>query len=184
MGQSLSISSILLQLNGTYTNTLTDSTTVSHALAKSFSDTLATGTGDDQSDIFWSSSSRTLADAATETFDMYDLGTLNIGAGAGKDHLGQSVAFADVTALFIFNNTTVANDGKLVVGADGTSACWNSPFDGDDDGKLVIPPAGFVALFSPKDGAWAVADSTNHLLKMAASGGEVTYDIFVVGRSA
>jgi hypothetical protein len=184
MAQSLTISSLLFQLNGTYTNTLNDTLTATHAITKSFADTLATGTSADQSDRFWSSSSRTLADAATETFDLYDLSTLNLGAGAGKDPLGQSVAFVDITCIAVFNNTTAGDGGKVIVGGDGTAACWNSWANGDDDAVTIIPAGGLFTLYSPADPAWAVADTSNHLLKVTASGSAVTYDIFIVGRSA
>lgn len=144
---------------------------------------LATGTSANQADRVWSDAGRTLNSGSNETIDMYDLGSLDIGGGAGKDALGQAFALAEVVAILIVNRK--ASVGNLTIGGDGTTAAWNSAFGGSDTAvSPAIPPGGWWMLFVPSDPALVVTDVTNHLLKLAASGGNVTYDITIIGRSA
>jgi hypothetical protein len=122
-----------------------------------------------------------MASSGTEDLDLYDLGSIDIGAGAGKDALGQTFTLAEVVALCVYLHPTSA--GNLLVGGKATSAAWTSPFSANTD-KLTLKPGGIFFLFAPTDPAYAVVDSTNHLLKLEASGGACTYDVAVLGRSA
>lgn len=184
MARTLSSISCQAKLTANLNNTI-DGSNVSSSASLGQTVTPAsqsTGTGANQHDRFWGDQSRSLASGATEDIDLYDLGTIDIGAGAGKDALGQSIALAELTGLLVRNLSTSA--GNLKVGGKGTTAAWNSLFDSDDDAKIVLPPGGFFLVFVPADPAYAVADSSNHLLKIEASGGDCQYDLQLVGRSA
>lgn len=150
--------------------------------AKSPPTTLSSGTGANAADRIWSDLDRALSSGATEDIDVYDLAAFDIGQGAGKDASGASWALAEVVCLLVYNASTSA--GTLLVGGKGTTAAWNSIFNGDDDAKLPIVPGGWFQIFAPTDPAYAVADTSNHLLKMEASGGAVTYGVVIIGRSA
>lgn len=146
-----------------------------------FATAFANGTGANQADTIWSSGNRALSSGANESLDLYDLGTIDLGAGAGKDALGQSVANVEIVGLLIVHKS---GTGTLLVGGGGATTAWNSMFNGDDDAQLVVKPGGRVLVLCPPDPAYAVADTTNHTLKMEASGGAVTYSITVLSRSA
>ena len=181
MSRTLSVSNVLLSIDFVYKNAMTDGTVAEHDSSFSITDSLATGTSADQSDRLWYSLGRTLASGYSEAIDLYDLGSIDIGAGAGKDILGQTLAFAEITALAVWNKSV---SGNLKVGGQGDSTAFQSIFDNDVDAKLIVKAGGFGILYAPSDPAYAVVDATNHVLKMQASGGAVTYDIFVIGRSA
>ncbi|HBH54951.1 MAG TPA: hypothetical protein DDY91_23970 [Planctomycetaceae bacterium] len=156
--------------------------TGSHGVAQSVNFS-ASGTGSGQADRFWQSTGRTLSSAATEDLDVYDLGSLDIsGAGAGRDALGQLWTVAEIAGLLVFNRSTSA--GNLLVGNNNTTAAWNSILNASDTAAITLPPSGILLLASTNDPAWAVADATNHLLRFTASGGAVTYDVYLLGRSA
>ena len=156
--------------------------TGSHGVAQSVNFS-ASGTGSGQADRFWQSTGRTLSSAATEDLDVYDLGSLDIsGAGAGRDALGQLWTVAEIAGLLVFNRSTSA--GNLLVGNNNTTAAWNSILNASDTAAITLPPSGILLLTSTNDPAWAVADATNHLLRFTASGGAVTYDVYLLGRSA
>ncbi len=142
----------------------------------------ASGTTANKADRAWWSLGRALA-VGSEDFDLYDLASVDIGAGAGLDPLGQALAFAEICLLIVVNNDA---DGSLRVGGKATTAAWNSPFGGsDDDAYILIPPGGFIVLACPSDPAWVVADTSNHLLKVEAITADVSdYDIILLGRSA
>lgn len=185
MPRSLSTISARAILQATVINTsdgavLTASAAHGAQQAVTFS---ASGTGAGQADRFWQSTGRTLASGGAEDIDVYDLGSLDIsGAGAGRDALGQAWTVAEIAGMLVFNRA--ASAGKLLIGGKGTSAAWSDWLNANDDAELTLPPSGIFLIAATNDPAWAVADTTNHLLTMTASGGAVTYDLYLLGRSA
>lgn len=181
---SLEINRIRIDVAGSLTNDLTEdgeaggavSLGIEYAFLQAFTD----GDSANEADAYWASRGRTLASGANESIDLYDFGTLDIGAGAGLDPVGQAITLAGVVGFIIHNKSDSV--GTLTVGAEGSAAAWNSPFAGaDDEAGLVVPP-GSIRAFADPITALAVADSSNHLLKIAASGGAVEYDIIIIGR--
>ena len=175
---------ILATLQGTLTNSIDGGSytaSVVQGFSKGPTTQLTNGTSANQANRIWQDTGRFLASSGTEDLDLYDLGSIDIGAGAGKDALGQTFTLAEVVALCVYLHPTSA--GNLLVGGKGTSAAWTSPFSANTD-KLTIKPGGMFFLYAPTDPAYAVVDSTNHLLKLEASGGACTYDVAVLGRSA
>ena len=154
----------------------------SHGAAQSITFS-ASGTGSGQADRFWQSTGRTLATSGTEDIDVYDLGSLDIsGAGAGRDALGQLWTVAEIAGIMVYNRPTSAGD--LLIGGKGTSAAFKSFLASSNTAQVTLKPSGIFLISSTNDPAYAVVDSTNHLLTMTASGGAVTYDIYLLGRSA
>lgn len=182
MPDSLTVSSIKLSLDATFTNTLTDGSSFDVPLAFNFTDSLADGTSADQADKIWKSENRSLSGATSENIDLYDLASIDIGAGAGKDFFGGAWASVEIVGIFIFNDAS--STGNLTVGAEGSGAAWNSAFGASDTASCgPIGPGGFFGIYRPDNPAFAVADSTNHLLKIASSA-SLTYDIWIIARSA
>lgn len=144
---------------------------------------LTDGTAAGQADKIIKAAGQTLTSTTTD-IDMYDLGSLNVGAGAGRDNLGQAVALAEVVALLIYVHTT--STGTLIIGGGaGAGAEWNSPFNGSDTAKIGPFPAGSIVMLATRSATgFAVADATNHLLRLEASGGTVNYDMVIIGRTA
>lgn len=164
---------------GTYNN---PDTNAGVSAGEIFSDALTNGTTADKANRYLESRNRTLTSGNSETLDLYDLGTLDIGAGAGEDALGLPLAAVELVGILIRVTSTGA--GKLLVGGEGTAACFNSIFNGDDDAKAVVAAGGHFQAFNPADPAFAIADTSNHLLKLEASGGNVTFDVFLIFRDA
>lgn len=147
---------------------------------------ITSGTGAYMANRAWQSSGRVLAGSATEDIDLYDLGALDIGMGAGKDMLGQALALTDIVAMLI--TVDPLSVGSLLVGGKAAATAWNSFFHSagtpdDSAGIGPIPPGGAIFLFAPTAPALAVADTSNHLLKMAATAaGQVIYSVALLGR--
>lgn len=183
---SLDAIRVSAQLEATLKNLVNSSPALSASIAQGGSITpvtaLTNGTTANKADRIWHDPARTLTGATSETIDLFDLASVDIGAGAGKDALGQSGGFAEIVAILVENDAT--STGNLTLGGDGTTACWNSWANGDDDAVIgPIKPGGFAFLFQPSDPAFAVADTSNHLLKIASSA-TLEYSITVLGRSA
>jgi len=167
-------------LSGTYINTLTDGDTVSHPISKIITLALTDGTTTDKADIFWGSKGRSLSGATSEDIDVFDFGTINLGAGAGENAIGGSVTQIDIVLVIVENNST--STGNLTVGNKNAATAWATPFNGVDTAAVgPIPPGGFFIFGAGADPAFAVSDTSDHLLTMTSSA-DLTYDIFIVGR--
>jgi hypothetical protein len=185
MARSLATIRVTGQVSAQIRNDVSGSVVVSADQGFTFTPltALATGTAANQADRIWQSRGRALADGTNEDLDIYDFAGLDIGAGAGEDAVGQPMILAEVVALMIVNTSTTA--ATITIGGEGSTAAWNSPFGGSDTNTIgPIPPGGCLLLFSPKDGGWPVADTSNHLLQVAAAGAAATYDIVILGKSA
>ena len=159
-------------------NVLSDGTKgASVTVGVALSATLGQGSGAGQSDRAWSEYSRLLADAANEDLDIYDLGTRDIGAGAGLDATGQAWAIAEVVGMIIYN----AGPGVLTVTPSASNG-W-TPLLGAS-GTHAIGAGGFLQIYNPADPAYVVTDASSNKLNFAAASGACTYDVHIVARSA
>lgn len=170
-------------LSAVLKNVLTDSSENTFNVSGEKSITLTNGTTTNKADRGLQSKSRVLAAAASEVLDLYDLASLDLGAGAGQDPLGLGVQNVELVGLMVENVGDSGNDGDLIVGGEGSAAAW-SDFIQSDTGTLRIPPIGFMLIGCGRDPAWLIADVSNHLLKFAASGDSVKYNVYWVTRSA
>jgi hypothetical protein len=185
MANTRSLSSItaLASLTATVENLLDANSTGTAAISvgEQVTHTFTTGTTAGKADRFWSSRARALTAGNSEDIDVYDLGSLDIGAGAGKDPVGLAFANVDITGILIENTSSSAGD--LVIGNNATTAAWVGFFGGDTQ-AITLKPTSIFFLSTENDPGFAVADTSSHLLRIAASGGDVTYDIHLMCRSA
>lgn len=174
--------SINCKLSAVFVNTLTNGLApVSVDMTGQGLTTFTDGTTANKADRLWGSKGRALTGTTPEDIDVYDFGSIDIGAGAGLDPHGQAITLAEITALMVINNTS--STGTLAIGGKGTGAAWNSWIQADDDAAVTLKPGGVFLITSPTDPGFAVADTSNHLLTMTPTD-DLTYDIYIVGRSA
>jgi hypothetical protein len=184
------VSGITLQsiMKATSKNAINSDTYTSFAANMTFSPetTLATGTSANQFDRVWYAEDRVINSASSEDLDMYDLAAFDIGGGAGKDALGIAFTNVELVGLAFWNKAV--STGTLYIGAKNAATAFNSIFhvNGtlDDTAGTLIAPGGFIQWFNPNNPAYAIADTSNHLLKLAATGGNVTYSCQAWFRSA
>ena len=130
--------------------------------------TFTDGTGANQADTLFHDT-RTLADGANETLDLYASGTLT-------DAFGDALTIETLKALYIKNNSTDAN---LLIGAAAVNAIG---LFSDSSDILKLPPGGELVFIAPD--ATGVDITTNKNLKIAHDGtgsSDLTYDIIVIG---
>lgn len=181
-----------LTIAADFKNTLTGTTgTAEVPINVRRSHTLSDGTSANQADKVWASFGRTLSASTTEDIDLFDLGTIDIGTGAGDDPLGNTVSYAEIVALYVANTSAAAGGSIVIGGKTGGTAQFNTfvaiTGSASDTAQIgPITPGGFVMLYVPANPAFAVDDTDNHLLAITESGGaaSVTYDILVIARSA
>ena len=115
-----------------------------------------------------SAQSQSLLDGVDLDIDLYDLGSLDIGNGAGRDNLGLTHANALIHWMKI-HNTSSASGSSLIVDS-SQSGGWTSWLP---SGTHTLGPG--ERIFGLWFDGLAVADSTNHILRLTASG-DVTFD--------
>ena len=130
--------------------------------------TLLDGNGDNQAEAVWHVENRTLAAGESDTFDLAALERAVLGTTL-------TVSLTAVKALLIVNEST--DGGQLLVG-DAAADQWSEPFGADGDCAIV--PADSALLLCDRQSGWPV-DSAARNLRIAASGGDVTYSLAIIG---
>lgn len=153
------------------------SASVTHS-ATVLNQTLNNGLQANQINRGWGDNSRALTSGNEETIDLYDLGSIDIGAGAGLDGLGQALAIEEIVGIIIWVSSS--SDGQLAIQPGDTNG-W-TPI-GTHTGNGAIGAGGCLLKWDPTEGAFDVADGSSHTIKLSAVGGDVTYGIHVFGRS-
>jgi len=126
------------------------------------------GSGDGQAEAVWWDTDRPLPDASSVTLDLAGL----LRVVLGDPHY---TSFQRIKALLLISDDQSV--GELVLGGAVTHT-WTEPFGGTN-GQLVVPPASPLLLANSGPG-WDVTD-TSRFLKLAASGGDVTWSMAVIG---
>jgi hypothetical protein len=129
---------------------------------------LLDGNGSGQAEAAWIAKDQSLADTASITLDLDALTRTILG-----DQL--TVSLLTIKALLITN--AAISTGDLVMGNAAANE-WSAPLGAAGD-TLIVSPDGLL-LLTNRDTGWTV-DATHKNLKLAASGGDLTYSIAVVG---
>ena len=166
--------------SGSLRATLTDTIQTAELVASGGSDktlSITNGTSANQADRFIQDKARALTSGNNEDLDVFDLAVFD----QTTDVIGNTTTFAEIVGLLLINSSSSA--GSLVAGNKNTAAAWSTLFNGDTD-SIILPPDSFFCIATRATLAWTVTDSSSHILRIAASGGNITYDIFLLGRSA
>jgi hypothetical protein len=129
---------------------------------------LSDGSGDNQADVVWCVEHQVLALGAASTYDLSALARTVLG-------VSHSIGFASIKALLVVNESVAG--GELLFGAAAIDP-WSEPFG--NVGDRIAVPADSAFLVSSRQSGWPV-DSAARNLRLAASGGDVTYSIALVG---
>lgn len=178
--------SVRLAITGNLANTLTDLTVVPATIGGERNLDFTSGTGANQFNRGWKKHSWALTDTSSFNLDLYDLGSADIGAGAGEDPLGLTQANTELVGMYVSSATTSV--GSILIGGEGSTAAWNSMLavsgTASDTAQIKLLPGAVLVVVAPLASAYAIADTSNHLLKFLASGGAVTFDVDLFLRGA
>lgn len=133
--------------------------------------TLTDGTTADKADLVFHER-RTVTAGNSHTYDL---------AGGITDQMGNSLLMARVKALVIVSLAT-ADAAQLDVGGAGASG-WNT-WVNDSTDIMTVMAGGVLVLLAPGATAYPVTAGTGDQLKVAAVGGDVQFDIAIIGASA
>lgn len=173
MAKTLTISRILMQIVGDYART-SDHQTANTNFTFSYSDTLASGTAEDQADLLWDDE-RVLGIGADDDIDL--------GGGFCTDIYTDDLIFVEIRAFAIHNLSTTSGD-ILEVGASGGFE-WVAWVGAVGD-KVKVYPKGLLFLTAPGDGDLPVVAGATDLLRIhnASAANAVSYKVYIWGTSA
>ena len=180
MGTRSATSEIKLSFSSTIKNVLTNNDSASATIAGTvLSGKIENGVSASQANRAWRTTGRALAGAATIDIDLFDFSGIDIGAGAGNDALGQAMALEEIVTLIIKQS---AGPGRLEIAptAHAQAAAWVPSLTVANGGALK--DGGVFMMHQEDTDAFDVQDGVSHILRLGANGGDVEYDVYVLGR--
>lgn len=144
---------------------------------------LTSGTSEEQIDRVWQIKEQALADTANDDIAVDDFDSHDGGGGTGNDIIGQDCDLVDIVAILVV--LAKGSAGELRFGGEGSANAWDT-FISSQTAHLKVKAStnmpGILFVFNAADPAYAVA--ANELLRINASGGAITYNLYIFGRSA
>ncbi len=186
MARTLDNGKLTVKLNGNLKNTLDDAsgtTTVTHP-SLNYEMALSNGVGSNQGNRSWQILSQTLNSGASRTFDLYDLDTVNIGAGLGRDGIGQLVVpYEEIVTIVIINNNLVTEAGQLEIEPDGEDG-WTPIGSHTVTLGGALGGQGILVKAQPSTNGFDVVDGSSSRIKLTANGGDVSFSLYLMARNA
>lgn len=180
MGTRSASTKVQLQVTSTVKNVLTDTQPMSGTLGQAFiNQTLETGVSANQANRCWEERSRSLSSGVTEDIDLYDLGAIDIGAGGGKDALGQDWV-AEEIVMILFRVTSGTGRLEIMPTNPANPVTWLPSLTVANDGALKLN--GVLLMYQPHTDAFGITDASAHLIRVGANGGDLTYDMLLLAR--
>lgn len=171
---------VKLTTNPVIVNTMDDGQVAQCSLGGTLiNDRMDDGVSEDQFNRAWEDVERSLASGASEDIDFYDLGSIDIGGGAGADALGQALTFEELVTVVI---RQISGAGRLQINAtDPTNKlAWMPTMTVANGGGFRNGMA--LMIHNPNTDGLPVTDASSHMVRFGASGGAVVYSISILGR--
>jgi hypothetical protein len=178
--RSITATEVSVTVKSTIRNTLSDNQTAQLQHGQLFlSGAISDGVSAGEVNRAWEDRARTLASGATEDIDLYDLGAIDIGAGAGCDGLGQAIILEEIVTLVIKH---VSGTGKLEIMPTNPTAyaTWVPKMTVALGNALKA--GGLLLMHQPDTAAFDISDTVSHVIRLGANGGDLVYDIMILGR--
>lgn len=151
------------------------------SFANTFSATLKDSEGAFLFDRVFALSDYSLTTAAGNfDLDLYDLASLDIGAGAGRDNLGQAHANARIVAMAV-RNQVVASGGTLRIDNNGATGPWKGIFGATR--VLDLAQGAYFTTYLGESGK-TVTDSSDHIMRLSAQTSNCTIDVVFLSKQS
>jgi hypothetical protein len=186
MGTRSANGEVRLVLTNNIVNEMTDGQQATASLGETIlTGRLTDGVSEEEYSRGWTDE-RTLTSGNSEDIDFYDLGAIDVGAGAGLDALGQAMAMLEIVTIIIVQT---GGTGRLQINATDPSnkLAWMPTLTVANGGALRPPTTensrySCFMMHMPHSDALPVTDASSHMVRFGASGGTVTYAIHLLAR--
>jgi hypothetical protein len=173
---------VTLQMSATIQNTMIDGQVASGAMNANTSDSLDNGAEANQVNRGWQWKNKVLTSGSSVVIDVYDMAGQDMGAGLGRDIVGQSLAIEEIVAIKIKNENSVIAAGQLEIEPNETDGWTPIGFHTVPLGN-ALRGDGVTMQYQPAEQGLDVVDGSASKIKLTAVGGNVTYSIYILGRS-
>lgn len=123
----------------------------------------------------------TLSSGGSTVIDLYDFAGFDYGAGAGRDIVGQTITLEEIVVIEIRNNNAMTADGQLEIEPDSTNG-WSPIGSHTVSNGGALRGQGSLRKVQIAEQAFDVTDASSHRIQLTANGGDVDYEIAVLGR--
>ena len=173
---------ITLNFTSTITNVLGDGSIASVPLHhKVIAQTLANGVSANQANRVYHLKNQTILSGNTVDLSLHDFTGTDLGAGTGQDALGQAVALEEIVLLIFKQN---AGPGRLEImpSLPGSPILWIPKNYLTVSGAGALKAGSVHLMYQPDENAFDVTNGISEWLRLGANGGDVTYEMLIVGR--
>jgi len=180
MGTRTASTKVNLTFTSTIINTLENADAAQATVQGTIlSGTLANGVSANQGNRAMRTTSNTISSGVSEDIDLYDFASVDFGAGSGKDALGQALTLEEIVTLVIKQSSGA---GRLeIMPTNPTNyVTWVPSLTAANGGALKS--GGVLMMHQPATDAFDIQDGASHVLRLAANGGDVSYDLYILGR--
>ena len=179
--RSLQSTKLTIKLTASVQNTLLDGSSVAITQPNfSFIPVIKDGIEANQASRGWQySGSLDLDDEYI--FNLYSLAETDIGAGVGKDALGQTIVFENIVGIFIFNENDVGTPGRLEI-TPSHSDGWKPIGSHTVANGGALAGQGMLAKLQLEAGGFDVNSLNSYRLSLHAANGPVDFSIYLLAR--
>lgn len=179
MGTRSATGKVTISMLGTIVNTLDGEIAAQAQIGGSvLSTTFKNGVNANQFNRGFDIKDREISSGNNEVVDLYDLGSIDVGSGAGRDPVGQALAIEEIASILIMQT---GGAGRLEVEPDATNG-WNQLGSHTVSAGTALHNGGALFKSVPSTEGMDVADASAHRIKLTANGGDVTYRMIVFAR--
>lgn len=169
-------------LAGNLVNTLEDSTQVTCGLTANVARTLTNGVSTGQANRGWVWQSKSLNSGVDQVIDLFDFVGMDVGAGSGMDALGQAMSpIEEIVVIMIVNENASGTSGSLEIQPDSSNG-WTPIGTHTVANGGALRAQGILVKVQTHENGFDVTDASSHRLKLTATGGTVTYSVWILGR--
>lgn len=180
MGTRSASSEIKLSFQSTIRNTLDNSDTATATISGTIlSGKLENGVSASQANRAWRTTGEAIASGATLDVDLYDFASFDIGAGNGLDALGQALTLEEIVGIII-KQSSGAGRLEIMPASPAGAVAWMPSLTVANGGALKN--GGVFMLFQSDTDAFDIQDAVSHLIRLGANGGDVEFDMYILGR--
>lgn len=163
----------------TLTNTLENGVRATTPISVVGSVSYTGGVQANQANEAWQSGIISLASGADTEINLRTFAGWDLGAGAGKDGLGQTPVFQEVVEFWIEH---VSGDGLLEV-KPSTSSGWTPVGEHLESDGAAISVGGCIHKCSPGEVGFDVIPGTSEAITLEAVDGALTCRVTIIGRN-
>ena len=184
MGRSLSSIKISSEITANIINNLNDGSQASGIVSCKYNPSMSSGVEANQANRAFQWKNQTISSGDNLIIDVYDFlgdNPNDVGAGPGKDAIGQELLMEEIVAIKVINENAVTADGQLEVVPASTNG-WDPIGSHTVANGGALRGQGMIHKTQIHQQAFVVEDGVSHRLRLNEVGGDVSCRVYILVR--